>query len=365
MKKRKLAGLYDPYLDVMGGGEKHILSILKVLQEIGYDLTLFWNKDVSTEIQSKLGMSFGTGLKFEKNIFTKNVSLIDKFRILKDFDVFFYVTDGSYFYTNAKKNFIFCMVPDKKLYPSDLINRLKVFGMTFIANSDFTGHWLTKWGFKPRVIPPYIDEKFLSVDLEKIKKDKIILSVGRFFQHLHSKKHEIAIDFFKKMKKENPHELKDFTFIIAGGLKSEDRPYFEHLQKQIGIDTSIVLKRNITYGDLVEYYKKSQFYWHFAGYGVDENTTPEQVEHFGISPLEAMAAGSIPYCFAAGGPKLFIKNNENGFLFENYDQLENQMLGIIKDTKKQESIQRNGQQFVKDHYSYTSFKEKVKEIILK
>ncbi len=39
--KRKKAALYDPFLDVMGGGEKHILSILKVLEEKGFEIHIF------------------------------------------------------------------------------------------------------------------------------------------------------------------------------------------------------------------------------------------------------------------------------------------------------------------------------------
>jgi hypothetical protein len=43
----KKAALYDPYLDVMGGGEKHILSILQVLEHEGYEANVFWDHDLT------------------------------------------------------------------------------------------------------------------------------------------------------------------------------------------------------------------------------------------------------------------------------------------------------------------------------
>ena len=56
--KRKTVGLYTPYLDIMGGGEKHILSILKVFDDVGYNTILFWNKDLSLEIKERLKLTF-------------------------------------------------------------------------------------------------------------------------------------------------------------------------------------------------------------------------------------------------------------------------------------------------------------------
>ncbi|EKE14265.1 MAG: hypothetical protein ACD_12C00601G0004, partial [uncultured bacterium] len=35
--KSKRIALYDPYLSTLGGGEKHILSILDVFAEQGYE----------------------------------------------------------------------------------------------------------------------------------------------------------------------------------------------------------------------------------------------------------------------------------------------------------------------------------------
>ena len=44
--KIKRVALYNPYLDTLGGGEKHILSILDVFAEQGYEINIFWDKNL-------------------------------------------------------------------------------------------------------------------------------------------------------------------------------------------------------------------------------------------------------------------------------------------------------------------------------
>jgi len=66
--KRKKALLYDPYLDVMGGGEKHILSVLQVLENEGYEVNIAWDKDLTDELKQKLNIEFKS-LHFVQNVF--------------------------------------------------------------------------------------------------------------------------------------------------------------------------------------------------------------------------------------------------------------------------------------------------------
>lgn len=102
--RKKTVGLYTPYLDVMGGGSKSILSILKVFDEAGYNVVIFWDKDLSAEIKDKLKIEF-EHLRFEKNI--KEMSFIEKAKKISPLEWMFYVTDGSYFFSPAKKQLFF------------------------------------------------------------------------------------------------------------------------------------------------------------------------------------------------------------------------------------------------------------------
>jgi len=363
MKNKKVA-LYNPYFDILGGGEKHIFSILKVLQEDGFEINIFWDENLTKQIEKKFSLQFINKLKFLPNIFRNKAfpfSTLQTLRTLITFDYFFYVTDGSYFFSPAKKNFVFCMVPQKNLYPTNIINKLKTANYQFIANSQFTGNWLNKWRIKNQVIHPYIDDVF--IDNYNVKKEKIILSVGRFFPHLHSKQHEVIINVFKKLKQSSEY-FKDYKLILAGGLKKEDENYFHKLKTLVNNDQSILIKPNLDFDELYKLYKLSCLFWHFTGFGIDENIHPEQVEHLGMTPLEAMASGCITFCYNAGGPKEIIKDGANGFLFNDEKGLIEKMGLSIKNQELRKKIISTARRYVKENFSYEVFQKRVKEVII-
>ncbi|PIY72364.1 hypothetical protein COY87_01350 [Candidatus Roizmanbacteria bacterium CG_4_10_14_0_8_um_filter_33_9] len=354
---KKNVALYDPYLDILGGGEKHILSILQVLENEGFNIHIFWDQDFSSSIVNNLNLKF-KHLIFLPNIF-RSSSPLEKVNILKKYNMFFYVTDGSYFLSSAKKNIVFCMVPNKTLYNMNLINKIKTLNSSFISNSIYTQKWLQKWGITSQVIYPYVTSDLLDTK-QKTKKENIILSVGRFFGHLHAKKHEEIIKTFQLFQKNYP----DFKLVLIGGLKQEDKPYFERLIKLVGKNKNILLKPNVPYSELYKYYNKSMFFWHFTGYEVDEQTHPEMVEHLGMTPLEAMACGSIPFCYEAGGPKEIITDGKNGFLFKNQSELIFKTDNVLKNSYLLKIIQERCHNYVKQYFSFTVFENKVKEILL-
>lgn len=356
--KRKTAALYDPYLDIMGGGERHILSILQALELEGYEISIYWDKNVSADIRTRLNLQF-KHLTFLPNIFSFP-SPIQKIQKLSSFDVFFYVTDGSYFFSSAKKNFVFCMVPNKKLYQMSLLNRIKTSNYKFISNSSYTKEWMKKWGVNSEVVYPYVSQELLDIDLAHTEKEKIILSVGRFFPHLHAKKHEEIIEAFGKFYEKHP----DFRLVLAGGVKNEDMGYFKSLENIASKHKNIVLKPNIAHEELVQLYRTSMFFWHFAGYGVDEEKNPDRVEHLGMTPLEAMAAGSIPFCYRAGGPKEIIQEGKNGYLFLTVFELLEKMERLLTDPQQCQPMKIAARQLIKNKFSYEAFKERVADTIL-
>ncbi|MFA5136111.1 MAG: glycosyltransferase [Patescibacteria group bacterium] len=359
MKKKKKAALYNPYLDVLGGGEKHILSMMQVLENQGYELCIFWDQDLSQEIDTRLNLHF-QNLHFIPNIF-KWSSPIKKLHKLASFDIFFYVTDGSYFFSTAKRNFVFCMVPNKNLYRMNTVNQCKTYGYRFISNSVYTQKWLQEWGIDTTVIYPYVNQTLIETDLSKITKEKIILSVGRFFPHLHSKKHEIMLDAFKIFNKKNP----DYMFILAGGLKEEDKPYFNTLKKKTSDMKNVILKANVSFNELQKLYRVSSYFWHFTGYGVNENQNPHIVEHLGMTPLEAMATGTIPFCYNAGGPKEIILDGKNGYLFKDIAELVKKQEHILSHPNIYQQMQQQCQRTAKEEFSFEVFEKRVINVLLK
>jgi hypothetical protein len=41
----KRAGIYDPYLDTLGGGDRYCLTVAEILSKNGYNVDVFWNGD--------------------------------------------------------------------------------------------------------------------------------------------------------------------------------------------------------------------------------------------------------------------------------------------------------------------------------
>lgn len=359
MKDTKKVLLYSPYLDILGGGEKHILSILKVFDDEEYDINVAWDDpNIGRKISTRLHIKF-SNLTFIPN-FLKTHGRLSRLKELLKYDYFFYVTDGSYFFSQAKKNYIFAMYPKKDLYNMKFVNRLKLFNFSVISNSEFTAKYIDRWfGKKPKVIYPFIDEVFLSISEKKLKKQKIILTVGRFFEHLHSKRQDVLIKSFKKLKQTNKN-ARNFKLVIAGGLKEkEDEFFLKKLQIMVKERDDISFLINPSFNKLFEIYKKSSIYWHAAGFGVDELTTPEKVEHLGITPLEAMASQCFVFCHDSGGPKRYIRDGETGFLYHSINELVEKTSAIID--RPDEKIIKKATAMIHENFSYKSFRASVKD----
>jgi glycosyltransferase involved in cell wall biosynthesis len=356
--KRKKVALYDPYLDTLGGGERHILSVMQVLErERSYEPSVFWHQDLGADIASRLGLRFEK-LTFRSSLFTSaGTSLVDRMLALREFDIFLYVTDGSYFFSGARDNVVFSMVPRRDLYPSSLVSKLKTANYRFVCNSDFTRHHLATWGIHADVLYPYLAQPFIDRATAPTpatrKKQNTILTVGRFFDHLHSKRQDIAIEAFRELRK--IPSFKGSRLVLAGSALPSDMPFVEKLRGMIGDDPDIELALNIPFEDLLTRYDDAKYYWHFAGYGIDEEAHPEQTEHLGITPLEAMAAGCIPFCYAAGGPREIIRPGTTGFLFAEIPELLAACEAVDADSAAAARMVRNARDYVIEHFTYERF----------
>lgn len=357
-KRHKKVALFTPYLDVLGGGELHVLYILKALEDFGFFPFVFWEIDLRDKIEEKFGLSFKK-LAFLPNIFKKRSFFRNAF-FLKNFDIFIYVPDGSYFFSFAKKNFLFCMVPKKELYKG-VIRKIKLFNWQIVANSKFTAKYVSRvLSKKVKVLYPPLGKDILNLNVNFEEKEDLILNIGRFFKQLHSKKQDILINLFKKIKHKN-QLIKKFRLILIGSLKEEDKNFLISVKKLIRDDEDIELKLNLKRKEVLKYLKKAKYYWHFTGFG---ETEPFKMEHLGISILEAMAAGCIVFAYNQGGPKELIKDKETGFLFNNLEEFEKKFLDIVKNKIVQRHISEKALSFARKNFSHEKFKSKVKKLFL-
>lgn len=297
--------IYSPYLDTLGGGERYILTIAEYLS-INHQVVIFWDgNNITSKVNKRLNLDISK-VKFQKS----NNGIINKYITLKDFDLHFVVSDGSIPTAFAKKNILHFQVPFK-INPT-LKNSFKLKNwQKIIVNSLFTKSFIDKsYKVSSTVLYPPVDINSFT----PAGKKNIILSVGRFFSPLHSKKQEVMISAFKKMK------LKDYRLILAGGADINCEEKIKDLQNSVK-DFNIEIIPNIDFNLLKNLYSEAKIYWHAAGFGEDENITPERVEHFGISTVEAMASGSVPIVVPCGGQKEIVDENQNGLYFLTIDEL--------------------------------------------
>jgi glycosyltransferase involved in cell wall biosynthesis len=359
----KKIGLWNPYLDTIGGGEKHMLQICDFFIRHGYELTIFWDKNIQRQLEQKLSLKLPENTKWQRSL--KSAGWTDKHRLLRSLDILLYATDGSYFYSPAKHTIGFCMVPEEKLYKMNFLNKIKTYKWSFISNSRFTQKNLYKYGVRSQVVYP-----ILSLPSKRVEKtvsqgtQLTFLSVGRFFRHLHSKRHDVAVAWFVNFIEENK-QFSQSKLILAGGLKKEDAQYFESLKKLASQYHNIDFRPNITSSDLEKAYTSANFYLHFAGWQVNETSHPERTEHLGITPLEAMSYGCITMCYRSGGIKEIVRDGENGYTFGQLPELTNKIITTSKDTAKQLEIRRNAIDTVTTLFSQKSFDENMKNLYRK
>ena len=117
-------------------------------------------------------------------------------------------------------------------------------------------------------------------------------------------------------------ELVGWELHLAGGVAQDNlsQEYYRRIQ-ELAEGLPVVLHPNAAYEDLRDLYSQATLYWHATGFGENENRHPERFEHFGITPVEAMAAGCVPIVLGKGGLAEIVTHGESGFLWNTLEEL--------------------------------------------
>ncbi len=173
-----------------------------------------------------------------------------------------------------------------------------------VCNSIFTAQAIKKyWNVKAEVLYP---PTMLSKNSWDGKKNKIILTVGRFVNSNRAKRQDVLIEAFKTL---CARGLLGYRLVLAGYV--QDEQYIDSL-KQLSENYPIDFYPNVSRAKLIDLYEDSMFYWHACGYQVNSDLNPEHVEHFGIAVADALAFGCIPFIYGNGGPLEIIESGKCG-----------------------------------------------------
>ncbi len=357
-------GIYNPYLETRGGGEKYTLALAETLaKDKDNQVYLIAHSKIDLEYPGKYFQVDVRNFKLlvinTSSIFLKIIrslhlptmtqNLFFDHAALKaikkeDFDVFINNCYQSNMPAPTKTSVYMCMFPQKlgnkdpridifkkiylvimhMLYRLTLHPRNKYAVNTYkyiTSNSEFTRHHIKKrWGRDSTVLYPISENMRASNPPDK---EKIILNVGRFFENSgqnHHKRQDMLLDAFSELK--DLH--KDGWQLHFVGSVAEDVGALKYVLKLMKSANGlpVYFHFNSSFKDLRELYNEASIYWHATGIGSDVQKKPERQEHFGISTVEAMSTGCIPVVINSAGQKESVVHGKNGFLWETEKELQ-------------------------------------------
>lgn len=339
------AAIYNPYLDTLGGGERYTVSFAKVLLDKGYQVDLEWRfPNILKSLESRFGLDL------------EKIHVVPEIKRGDGYDVCFWVSDGSVPALKARKNILHFQVPFHGVNGRSLMNKMKLFRINkIVCNSNFTKRFIDKeFGVQSLVVYPPVTVS----EIKPKRKENIILNVSRFSTLLQSKHQDILIKQFKKLVDKG---YKDWKLVLVGGSEVGDSGYTVSLKKMcVGYPVEIITNPDFKF--IKDLYGKSRLFWSASGYGIDEAENPENVEHFGITIVEAMAGGVVPVVYNAGGHTEIIENGENGFLWKKESELLKLTETLIKNKSLLRKISLKG---ISDCYkfSYEKFESNINKIL--
>jgi len=313
--REERAVVLNSYLDTAGGGERTCCGLAKMLSQ-RYRVLLETKGEKGEEgaiLKRKLETVLGYDLF--------GVDMV-KFGSVDEPEVFVNHEWSSSEQGQGEKNIYFTMFPhtgDKWFLDSyDVV----------VANSKFTAGWVKGlWERDAKVIYPPVR----LVRPSPKKKENIILSVGRFFEGVGSKRQDVLLDVWKEI----GQELGGWRLVLVGGYredKENEREYLQMLYSKIIKEQieSVEVCFNVSRAELESWYWQAKIFWHAAGY---EAECPDGMEHFGIATTEALSASAFPIVYRGGGQEELINDVREGQLWTTKEELVEYTRWVMREEK--------------------------------
>lgn len=350
-------GIFDPYLDDIGGGEKYMMTLASVLAS-EYEVDIFWDNPKDLDLVCERFSIDTTRFNLVKNIFRPEIGSLERLLQTQKYHAIIFLSDGSIPLVGSRKLFIHIQQPLEQ-FQNNLFGKIKLMRVTkFFYNSFYTQRFVDrKFHLHSEVIYPPV-----ALHPKEISKENIILHVGRFRTKNVSngdyKKQAVMIKAFKEM---IDRGLKNWKFVLAVSFPENAQEDFEKMRqttKGYPIEFLINQKNEA----LWDSYTKAKIYWHASGFGEDLEKHPEYAEHFGISTVEAMGAGVVPVVINEGGQKEIVEEGVTGMLWNSLEELEEKTVALTKNTsllkKLSTAAEKRAQAF-----SLEVFREKVLSLV--
>lgn len=313
--------LYTPYQIIPGGGERYLLGIAHWLSRRYRTVILTAERYSSYRLR-------GIGLELELDLSEVRLAPLADLPKYADCDVFVAMGNEALPAVEpvGRRKLYVCQFP----FPMQPVQVAKSWGHLekyddVIVYSDYSKRHLRErtrrlTAHEPRVtvLPPAVP--MYGETAERARVPGRIVSVGRFHSAGHCKRQDVLVDAFRRLVERTGRT--DLELHLAGTVSSEalSREFYLNVHARAS-GLPVYFHLNASPEKVRELYATSSYYWHGTGYGQSETLFPERMEHFGITVVEAMSAGAIPFVYAMGGPAEIVTNRETGFHWKTLDDL--------------------------------------------
>jgi glycosyltransferase involved in cell wall biosynthesis len=343
--------IFNPYLPVLGGGERYVYFLAKAIAD-------------SNEVViggPRVDDSRLAALGFDIRIPRLELALQDYSAASGAFDSVFCLTNEIPRPSRAKKSVLIVQFPYENLatwrHPRRRLRHWRSLASypQAIVYSKFSREWTRrKWRIDSDIVAPPVT---LGTYNQK-NKQPIILAVGRFFVGGHSKRQDLLIEAFIDLEKrfDSPWRL-----VLVGGCYDDpaSQKYLSDLRQKI-VGHRIMILQDLSASELTQLYESASLFWHGTGYG-RRSEEPQNAEHFGMTTVEAMSYGAVPLVYADGG-QVELVHDAHGRLWRSVDELVSQTIELIKHPA---DLQQAAAAAVvaAEMYSFDNFARRLKSVI--
>jgi glycosyltransferase involved in cell wall biosynthesis len=320
-------GLYDPYLDVLGGGEKYVLTILEEAAREGEVLVMSPNRP-DPERWRRLNVHVpAERLRWRP---ADNLSVTP---LTHGLDLFVTITNHFPPLSLARRSACVVQFPFEVLGgpPRSWERRLRLrsYDEVLCYSGFVREHIGERLGLDARVLHPPVDVHAADAG---VAKERRVIAVGRFFPAAdgNNKKHEVLIRAWKALAPDG------WELHLAGGVHDDPASWahFEALREEAA-GHAIHFHPNVDPAELQDLYSRSALFWHAAGHG---EADPARQEHFGITTVEAMAHGCVPIVPALGGQLEIVADGVTGRLWRTEAELVATTAELMRDDTAAERL---------------------------
>ncbi len=340
-------------LQARGGGEFLAVATINALKKAGHEVWLISNDRSIDEVNRSIQVTYGRSIEVDRHIKplygllsrVKKFSLYQRIPVLITarnllkkglVDLVINVHGDMVPISMPGKYILYCHYPTivaihesprYRRFPLNiyvkpylyLLKKWKPRNEVVLCNSNFSKKVIKQiWGIDAKVLYPPVPIDDFSRASSRTDREPLVCSLGRFTRE---KRYEVVIKALPKVISEVP----EARLVLIGSAQAVDsRRYLaelRHLAEKLGVSKFVEFRVDAPFSEVVDLLGRSMVYVHAM-----------VNEHFGISIVEAMAAGCVPVVHASGGPyEDIVEYGKWGLYFRNVDELSEQIIRLLTD----------------------------------